>query len=153
MTETVASMPKPSKSSASSATRKKHARKVTSPPTESNATAQNTKSKPSKKEIKKGIAPPPKKSYISPSKLKPPPTQVDPLDSLGSLLPSELVVILRKLAKKDGVTKSRALEELEVWIRRAKEEPNDVAVDAGKVQVLVVMLPIWVRYFCLEKSY
>ena len=146
-------MPNTSKSSASSATRKKHARKTMGHTPDSHNSSQNTKSKPSKKEIKKGLAPPPKKSYISPSKLKPSPAQADPLDSLASLLPSELVVILRRLAKKDGVTKGRALEELESWIRRAKEEKADLDEDSGAVQVLVVMLPIWVRYLCLVKSF
>jgi E3 ubiquitin-protein ligase listerin len=146
-------MPKGSKSSASSATRKKHAKKAGDPPNGTNNVPQNTKSKPSKKEIKKGLAPPPKKSYIPPSKLKPSPPQADPLDSLGSLLPADLVVILRRLAKKDAVTKGRALDELEAWIRKAKEEERDVGEDTGKLEVLLTMLPIWVRCLSLVKSY
>ena len=135
-------MPKASKSSASSGTRKKHARKAAGPPLEFNNTPQNAKSKPSKKEIKKGLAPPPKKSYIPPSKLKPPP-QADPIDGLASLLPAELVVILRRLGKKDSVTKGRALEELEVWTRKGRE---GIGEDGGNIETLVVMLPVWVSH-------
>ncbi|KAF8531403.1 hypothetical protein JB92DRAFT_2851839 [Gautieria morchelliformis] len=147
-------MPPASKSSASSATRKKHARKAAGSEG-SNIIPQNTKSKPSKKEIKKGLAPPPKKSYIPPSKFRPPPPQTDPLDNLGSLLPAELVVILRRLAKKDAVTKGRALEELEVWIRETKDEHKDIGVDSEKIQVLVLMLPIWLHRYpalCVHPS-
>ncbi|KAF8580184.1 hypothetical protein K439DRAFT_1357639 [Ramaria rubella] len=145
-------MPKASKSSATSGTRKKHARKAAEPG--SIIIPQNVKSKPSKKEIKKGLAPPPKKSYIPPSKLKPAPLQADPLDSLGSLLPADLIVILRRLAKKDGVTKSRALEELEGWIRRAKED-NDSNIGYDNIQFLVLMLPVWLHRYpglCVHQS-
>lgn len=143
-------MPKASKTSASSATRKKHARKA-GDHSNSNNVSQNTTSKPSKKEIKKGLAPTPKKSYIPPSKLKPTPPQKDPLDTLASLLPPDLVVILRRLAKKDAITKSRALDELEAWVRQAKEEERGISESTEKIEVLVVMLPIWVRCFLLVK--
>ncbi|KIJ37270.1 hypothetical protein M422DRAFT_33818 [Sphaerobolus stellatus SS14] len=146
-------MPKNSKSSASSATRKKHAKKVTPGNEVASTSQQPTKTKPSKKQIKKGLAPPPKKQYIAPSKLKPAPPQVDPLDGLGPLLPPDLVLILRKLAKKDTVTKGRALEELEAWIKVAKAESNDP--ESGLVEALVIMLPVWFHRFpalCVHPS-
>ncbi|GJJ10582.1 hypothetical protein Clacol_004809 [Clathrus columnatus] len=139
-------MPKPSKSSATSGTRKKHARKAggdSEPP----ELSQPVKSKPSKKQIKKGLAPPPKKTYIPPSKLKPTAHEVDPLDGLDSLLPSELVLILKRLGKKDAITKSRALEELENWIQEAKNEK----IEYVKSDSLVNMLPVWLyRYPALS---
>jgi hypothetical protein len=131
-------MPKASKSSASSGTRKKHARKAAGDVPE--VTQQATNSKPTKKQIKKGIAPPPKKSYIPPSKLKPAPIDVDPLGSLGQLLPPDLLLVLRKLGKKDAVTKARALEELEAWIRRTTTDKDEALGEA-----LINMLPVWVR--------
>lgn len=136
-------MPKPSKSSATSATRKKHARKAVEgeEPPESQ---QPIKTKPTKKQVKKGLAPPPKKSYIPPSKLKPTAHETDPLDNIDSLLPPELTVILRKLGKKDATTKLRALEELEKWVQEAQNEQDDFESDL-KYLALVNMLPVWVR--------
>lgn len=130
-------MPKPSKSSATSGTRKKHARKAGNE--EQPEPQQTTKSKPTKKQIKKGLAPPPKKSYIPPSKLKPTAHEIDPLDGIDSLLPSELVLILRKFSKKDAITKTRALEELENWIR-------DDSHWSIRPDSLINMLPVWVCF-------
>lgn len=66
---------------------------------------------------------PRKKVYIPP--VKPAPIQPDPLDTLGIAhkLPPELQVVLRRLAKKDSITKRRALEELQsAWLDKARDE-------------------------------
>ncbi|KAG2130479.1 hypothetical protein BD769DRAFT_1452567 [Suillus cothurnatus] len=128
-------MPKNAKSSATSGTRKKNARKaaVGVPPPEVPVVAKQKKQKGQKKE-------PRKKVYIPPS--KPAPPQPDPLDTLGIIhrLPPELVIILRSLGKKDPVTKGRALEELQSkWIdESSKKGDESVECDA-----LVTMLPVW----------
>jgi len=99
--------------------------------------------------MKKGLAPPPKKQYIPPSKLKPTPLRVDPLDGdgLAGILPVDLILVLRKLAKKDVVTRGRALEELEAWIRDVKAQNDAVMLEA-----LVTMLPVWVSYSVMLRS-
>jgi hypothetical protein len=130
-------MPKAQKSSATSGTRKKNARKAAStiPHPEIPVIPKQKKQKGQKKE-------PRKKVYIPPS--KPAPPQPDPLDTLGLAhqLPPELVIILRSLGKKDPITKGRALEELQLkWIDEcSKKGDESVECDA-----LVTMLPVWVR--------
>lgn len=121
-------MPKPGKSSASSGTRKKHARRA--------AGDEIPLPLPQKKpKLKKGEKAPPKaKQYIPPS--KPTPVQIDPLDSLGlaNRLDKDLVVILRRLSKKDAVTKTKAVEELRAW------------VDNDEISASVGMVPVWVSH-------
>ncbi|KAG1741443.1 uncharacterized protein EDB91DRAFT_1130453 [Suillus paluster] len=127
-------MPKNQKSSASSGTRKKNARKAAvavSP--EVPVIPKQKKQKGQKKE-------PRKKVYILPS--KPAPPQPDPLDTLGLIhrLPPELVIILRSLGKKDPVTKGRALEELQSkWI----DESSRKGDESVECDALVTMLPVW----------
>ncbi|KAG1837363.1 hypothetical protein DFJ58DRAFT_863015 [Suillus subalutaceus] len=128
-------MPKNTKSSATSGTRKKNARKaaVGVPPLEVPVVAKQKKQKGQKKE-------PRKKVYIPPS--KPAPPQPDPLDTLGLIhrLPPELVIILRSLGKKDPVTKGRALEELQSkWI----DESSKKGDESMECDALVTMLPVW----------
>lgn len=128
-------MPKNTKSSATSGTRKKNARKaaVGVPPPEVLVVAKQKKQKGQKKE-------PRKKVYIPP--FKPAPPQPDPLDTLGLIhrLPPELVVILRSLGKKDPVTKGRALEELQSkWI----DESSRKGDESVECDALVTMLPVW----------
>src|ERR1700733_8631714 len=98
-------MPKGGKSSATSATRKKHARR---------AADEVPLPLPQKKpKAKKGEKAPPKvKQYIPPS--RPAPAQIDPLDSLGiaSQLDKDLVVSLRHLGKKDPITKAKAIDDV-----------------------------------------
>jgi hypothetical protein len=119
-------MPKGGKSSASSATRKKHARRA--------AADEVPLPLPQKKpKIKKGEKPPPKvKQYIPPS--RPAPVQIDPLDSLGlaSQLDKDLVVNLRHLGKKDPITRVKAIDDLNVWVGR--EDPS------GSLGIV----PVWV---------
>lgn len=128
-------MPKNTKSSATSGTRKKNARKaaIGVPPPEVPVVAKQKKQKGQKKE-------PRKKVYIPPS--KPAPPQPDPLDTLGLIhrLPPELVIILRSLGKKDPVTKGRALEELQSqWI----DESSRKGDESVECDALVTMLPVW----------
>lgn len=123
------------KSSATSATRKKHAKKLVGPaqddilPGEKRA---KNKDKSKKKE-------PRPKMYIPP--VKPAPIQPDPLETSGlaHTLPPDLLVVLRSFNKKAQLTKIRALEELQVgWIDKCRD-------DDELVDVVVEMLPVWVR--------
>jgi hypothetical protein len=135
------------KSSATSGTRKKHAKRATGPvqATEDPGPIPNEK-KPTKKERgqKKNAKEPRVKAYIPP--VKPASVQPDPLETTGLVhkLPPELLIVLRNLSKKAQVTKVRALEELQAaWVERCKQEGEDGTV----LYVLVDMLPVWVRYF------
>ncbi|KAH7090867.1 hypothetical protein BKA62DRAFT_745446 [Auriculariales sp. MPI-PUGE-AT-0066] len=106
-------MPK-QKSSASSATRKKHARKA----------AVGKKEKKDKKAPKV-------KQYIPPS--KPAPVKADPLDvgGLAARIDPELLVILRRLGKRDAITKRRALEELSSLATTDRDDWADIATVWG----------------------
>lgn len=129
------------KSSASSGTRKKHARKA--------AAAQGVveeppmpKEKKPKGKDKKGKKEPRKKVYIPP--VKPAPVLPDPLDTLGlaQKLPAELVVVLRLLGKKDATTKRRALEDLQTaWLGRARKGEEGEYL----IYTLQEIIPVWVR--------
>lgn len=129
------------KSSATSGTRKKHARKAATTSGQVEEPSVPKEKKPKGKEKKKGKDPR-KKVYIPP--VKPAPVQPDPLDTLGiaQRLPPELLVVLRRLAKKDSVTKRRALEELQAgWVEKARTEgPGSELLDT-----LVDTIPVWVR--------
>ncbi|KAN0061932.1 hypothetical protein ACQY0O_005927 [Thecaphora frezii] len=98
-----------------------------------------------------------KKQFVPPP--KPPQPLPDPLDSMGlaSLLPADLVVLLRKASKKDVVTRCRALEGLLAWIEDALQQPahadtqrdkdaSDIAIQE-KQEALVMLLPCWVHLF------
>lgn len=129
-------MPKGQKSSASSGTRKKHARK--------SAGAEQQLPLPKEKKPKdksKGKNKEPRaKVYIPPT--KPVAVRPDPLDSLGiaKRLPPELVIVLRRLGKKDTVTKRKALEDLlSDWIVKAS-----VGEDYALEDALVLSMPVWV---------
>ncbi|KAF9652581.1 hypothetical protein BDM02DRAFT_3088924 [Thelephora ganbajun] len=136
-------MVKNQRSSASSATRKKHAKKaaiaagevIENPPVPK-------QKKPKGKEKARLKAEPKKKVYIPP--LRPRAIQPDPLDTLGITysISSELLVVLRKLGKKDIVTKIRALEELQSdWIIKAKE-----ANDSQLLEDIITVLPVWLHH-------
>ncbi|SNX81944.1 related to RKR1 - RING domain E3 ubiquitin ligase [Melanopsichium pennsylvanicum] len=115
------------------------------------------KSKKDGKGGKKGKAEK-KKQYIPPP--KPPQPLPDPLDSMGlaSLLPADLVVLLRKASKKDVITRCRALEGLLTWVEDAlgRSMPSAAGPDNAeasaltaeeKKEALVMMLPSWVHLF------
>ena len=78
---------------------------------------------------------------------KPTPVRLDPLDTLGlaKVLPADLLVILKRLAKKDAVTKRKAMDDLLVgWVESAVK-----CVDADerrlKESSLKTAVPVWVR--------
>ncbi|KAI0371298.1 hypothetical protein BV20DRAFT_1035310 [Pilatotrama ljubarskyi] len=135
-------MPPKGKSSATSATRKKHARKAAAgqgAPEE----PQEPKEKKAKGKDKKSKKEPRKKVYIPP--VKPAPVQPDPLDTLGlaQKLPPELLVVLRLLSKKDATTKRRALEELQTtWVSKAHRGGED----KYHVYALHDTVPVWLHH-------
>ena len=139
------------KTSASSATRKKHARKATKDALPSDTPSLPKEKKPKGKDKGKGKEPPRKKAYIPP--VKPQPVQQDPIDALGlaQRLPAELLVVWRGLSKKDALTKSKALEELRAgWIDRihvvlGDDDGQGDAEGFAWLEALVLSLPVWVR--------
>lgn len=105
---------------------------------------QQGKKKHSKKHgIGQARPPPPPKRYIPPP--KPPRPAPDPLEAWGlaSVLPADLVVILKKFSKKDATTKIRAVEDLQNWVA-------DIDNREGGRESLVVALPVWVCSSYLE---
>ena len=129
------------KSSASSGTRKKHARKAAVAHGDLQEPQLPKEKKPKGREKGKKNKEPRKKVYIPP--VKPAPVQPDPLDTLGiaQRIPAEFLVVLRLLAKKDSVTKRRALEDLQAdWVDRARRER-----DEELLAVLAEVMPVWVR--------
>jgi hypothetical protein len=138
-------MVKGRQSSASLGTRKKHARKAAGQPLQEPP----PKDKKGKKDKGKNKEPR-QKVFIPP--VKPPPIQADPLDTLGlaSQLPPELYVVLKKVGKKDEVTKGKALEELEVgWLEKCRKEGQDSAL----VISLLTMVPVWVRHAIIASGF
>ncbi|GLB39355.1 putative ring finger [Lyophyllum shimeji] len=134
-------MAKGGKSSATSATRKKHAKKTAGPPQEEQPIPKEKKL--TKKERAQKKKEPRAKAYIPP--VKPAPVQPDPLETTGLIhsLPPELLVVLRSFNKKAQVTKIRALEELQsAWIDKCRKEGEDGAL----VYVLVEMVPVWLHH-------
>ena len=139
-----------SKSSASSATRKKHARKAAGKDAPPNDVSNLPKEKkPKGKDRGKNKEAPRKKAYVLP--VKPQPVQQDPIDALGlaQRLPPELLVVLRGLSKKDTVTKTKSLEELRLgWIDRVHLPSDDDDQDAdtyARLDAISLSLPIWVN--------
>lgn len=129
------------KSSATSGTRKKHAKRAGGSVQQSNEPIPKEK-KLTKKERGQKKKEPRIKVYIPPT--KPAPVQPDPLETTGLVhsLPPELLIILRSFSKKAQVTKIRALEELQsAWIDKCRTEGED----GPTVYALVEMLPVWVR--------
>lgn len=132
------------KSSASSGTRKKHAKRAAGPAHPDELIPKEKKPKNKERGKKKEIRP---KVYIAP--VKPAPVQPDPLETTGlaRILPAELLVVLRSLGKKALVTKIRALEDLQAdWVDKCKREGEDGSL----VYILVEMLPVWVRGRCID---
>ncbi|BEI93821.1 uncharacterized protein CcaverHIS019_0602800 [Cutaneotrichosporon cavernicola] len=141
-------------SSASAGTRKKHARKSgkdedevsTARPQRGQKRGADGK-KLSKKE-RKALAN--VKQYIPPPKPPAPPIP-DPLDGQGLArsLPAELVVVLRRLGKKDDVTRRKGLEELrEQWVSPLLEEGGgeDAATQRDITAAAVeAALPVWLH--------
>jgi hypothetical protein len=127
------------KSSATSATRKKHAKRAT-PQNQVEDPEPLTKEKKAKGKDKRKKEPR-QKIYIPP--VKPAPPQPDPLDTTGLVhtLPAELLIVLRSIGKKAEVTKVRALEDLQTsWVDKCKN-----GEDESLANTLLDMLPVWVR--------
>lgn len=157
-----------SKSSASSATRKKHAKKaLTSEPDDAASPSSPSASTPGgpaqrgQKKVKKSRFEPKIKSYIPPPAA--PKGSPDPVDLYlngGAGIDAELVVILRKLGKRDEATISKGVEGLDTWTREImREEAAKVAEeDAWKVEgrrdELISTMAVWVSCVvtCLMKS-
>lgn len=129
------------KSSATSATRKKHLKKhVKDDEPPSNQKKPKVKGERGKKKE------PRVKMYIPP--VKPAPVQPDPLETTGlaHTLPADLLIVLRNISKKAQVTKTRALEELQAaWVNPCLKEGEE----NHTVYTLVEMLPVWVSYMCI----
>jgi aspartate/methionine/tyrosine aminotransferase len=138
-------MPKASKSSASAGTRKKHAKKAGKEGPDPASTQQPMKQRGEKKLSKAQRKALPKvKQYIPPPKPPAPPIP-DPLDGQGlaKTLPAELVVVLRRLGKKDEVTRRKGLEELrEGWVQRLEE--GDEVERELRENTLLSAVPVWV---------
>lgn len=144
-------MPKQSKSSASAGTRKKHASKKSGKDGDgdaggSSAGGQRPPKEKGQKKLSKAQkkALPKVKQYIPPPKPPAPPIP-DPLDGQGlaRTLPAELVVVLRRLGKKDEVTRRKGLEELrEGWVGSLKQ--GDEVEQEIRETALVSAVPVWV---------
>lgn len=132
-------MAKAAKSSASSGTRKKNARKAAKSHGDDTTAAAPGGVGVKKKKGKKGEKVEPRqKVYIPP--VKPSAPRPDPLDAMGlaAQLPADLVVVLRLLGKKDAVSKQRGLDELQSgWVGKACD-------DEYVGDVVERMLPVWV---------
>ncbi|EJD05481.1 uncharacterized protein FOMMEDRAFT_103536 [Fomitiporia mediterranea MF3/22] len=135
-------MAKGQKSSATSATRKKHALKATG-----GAKQELPLPKEKKKDKGKGKGKnkePRVKVFIPPS--KPAPIRPDPLDSLGiaKRLPPDILIVLRRLGKKDSITKRKALEELQSgWLDKISKGDDD----SGTIEAtLTTSLPVWLHH-------
>ncbi|TIA71509.1 hypothetical protein E3P91_02525 [Wallemia ichthyophaga] len=135
-------MAKNAKSSATAGTRKKQAAKKgegEQQPTKQQQQQQGKKKYTKKHGIGQSKPPPPPKRYIPPP--KPPRPAPDPLEAWGlaSVLPADLVVILKRFSKKDATTKIRAVEDLQSWVA-------DVDNREGGTESLVVALPVWLHH-------
>lgn len=145
------------KSSASAGTRKKHARKAGKdeddlpPVNKQRGQKKQTRGADGKKLSKAQRKAAAKiKTYIPPPKPPAPPIP-DPLDGQGlaRTLPAELVVTLRRLGKKDDVTRRKGLEELrEQWLspvlRKAEGEEEETQRDIT-LAALQSALPVWLH--------
>ena len=144
-------MPK-QKSSASAGTRKKHAKKAAGKDGETdNAPKQQPKKlQRGQKKLSKAQqrALPKVKQYIPPPK-PPAPLIPDPLDGQGlaKMLPAELVVILRRLGKKDDITRRKGLDDLREWVLNVLKEDDEVEREIQESN-LGTAIPVWVSYTC-----
>ncbi|KAH0834818.1 hypothetical protein J3R83DRAFT_10427 [Lanmaoa asiatica] len=134
-------MPKSQKSSATSGTRKKNARKAAQVAQGSSSVVPSPSPVPKQSKPKGG-----KNSKLSKREAR-------EQRKKAHLLPPELVVILRALGKKDTVTRGKAIEELAKWVedaiteQAARDRNRDrYEEDPGRtVDVVVKMLPVWLH--------
>jgi E3 ubiquitin-protein ligase listerin len=135
------------KSSATSATRKKHARKAAAHDEDESGTieSQNKGGKGNAKGGKgKGKKKEPRvKMYIPP--VKHTALLRDPVDELGlaAVLDPEMLVLFRRLAKRDAVTKRRALEDLCATLANL----GSSSADEQEIASWASVLPVWVSEY------
>ncbi|KXN85569.1 E3 ubiquitin-protein ligase listerin [Leucoagaricus sp. SymC.cos] len=142
------------KSSATSATRKKHQKKTAAslgidldPSSLTKPPSHKPKNKEKSGRGKKDRKEPKVKVYIPP--VKPARVLPDPLEAggLARRLPPELVVVLRNVGKKAQVTKVKALEDLgSAWVEKALGENSLIENGIDVVSSLVEMTPAWTSY-------
>jgi hypothetical protein len=148
-------MPKPNKSSATSNTRKKQASKKAGPNDGPTKGKQQNEKDPSMKGLtkaqRKALKENRPKVFVPPPR-PPVPARPDPLDAQGlaRTLPAELVVVLRRLGKKDAVTRRKGIDEFkDIWVdvivnlytQGAEDPTGELAV---KEEALTEALPVWV---------
>lgn len=157
------------KSSASSATRKKQAAKaakkhrdggdddiVQQDDPDAVKSQQPAQRGQKKTKQKKDRFAPKIKSYIPPA--PPPKGQPDPVDLYlngGANVDAELVVILRKLMKKDEATVGKGVEALDAWVRQVLLQEQEIASQAEpsdddwqaeqKMDQVTESMQVWVR--------
>jgi E3 ubiquitin-protein ligase listerin len=148
-------MGKQKASSASSATRKKHAKKAAGETSQDATTTSANQTQAGRIKGAGGKGPkgkgkknaePRVKMYIPP--VKPQALQRDPVDvlRLATSLPPDLLVVFRKLTKKDAVTRRRALEELlSGWFEKVNAVDGDDEERKAALAALEIALPAWVR--------
>lgn len=154
-------MPPKSNSSASSATRKKQARKAASAATKDltlihEPQADPTQAEPSGKTLKvqkkdkKDKKAPKLKQFIPPPTYSgdPDPVDVFKLGLYGSLVRPERVVMLRKLAKKDPVTIERGLEDWMAWsLDLFNPQTLDASHNLTPQLELIETIPVLIHHF------
>ncbi|KAI5475113.1 ubiquitin-protein ligase E3 [Pseudohyphozyma bogoriensis] len=149
------------KSSASSATRKKHAAKAAKKGAgdDDDGDAQPQQSQPQQKggkKVKKDRFAPKVKSYVPPP--PPPKGAPDPVDlylSGGAGIDAELVVLLRRLGKKDEATVVKGVEGFEAWVRAVVKDESKVGQEDGeeewvverKRDEVVSSMAVWAHHF------
>jgi len=153
---TIGSMAK-SKSSASSATRKKQAAKQAKKknPSAGDEDETHTPQKPQRgqKKQKKDRFAPKVKSYVPPP--PPPKGAVDPVDlyliTQGKQIDPELVVVLRRLGKKDEATIGKGVEGFDAAVRevlrREKEKEGEDWERELKEEEIIECIAVWVSMF------
>ncbi|KAJ9093121.1 hypothetical protein QFC19_008464 [Naganishia cerealis] len=150
-------MPKPNKSSATSNTRKKQAAKKSGADGQSAKTKQQNPNDPSMKGLtkaqRKALKENRPKVFVPPPR-PPVPARPDPLDAQGLArsLPAELVVVLRRLGKKDAITRRKGIDELkELWVDQVVTSQIDGGQDSTeevslKEEALTEALPVWLHH-------
>lgn len=142
------------KSSASSATRKKHEKQAAKKAgAGEDDDAPNPQQPPQRgqKKTKKNRFEPKVKSYVPPP--PPPKGAPDPVDLYlngGKGIDPELVVVLRRLGKRDEATVGKGVEGLEQWVREVMKEEQH-GVEEGdewklerKREEVVESMAVWV---------
>lgn len=146
-----------SKSSASSATRKKHAKKALTAEADEDGASTSTAppAQRGQKKVKKSRFEPKIKSYIPPPAApKGAPDPVDLYLNGGADVDAELVVVLRRLGKRDEATIAKGVEGFEAWIREVIREEQSPVEEGdewrveGRRDEVVSSMAVWVSVLC-----